>query len=197
MSLKNSDILIFAESDPAENPWVKGKPEPELLSIEPYNKNWPDLFKKHQTQIKKALGDNAIAIEHIGSTAVEGLAAKPIIDIDLIVLNSANELSYVPALEAIGYELRVREPSWYQHRCLRLLPNKVNLHVFSLNCAEAKRHILFRNWLRSNIADRNLYAQVKLSALSDDLELMMDYNKRKHEVIHAIYQRAFKSAGII
>ncbi|HHR3935051.1 MULTISPECIES: GrpB family protein [Gammaproteobacteria] len=81
------------------------------------------------------------AYDHVGSTAVEGLAAKPIIDIDLIVENPEDEASYLLALEALGYELTIREPSWYQHRMLKLHHPMVNLHVFGKDCPEYYRHL--------------------------------------------------------
>ncbi|NHW59438.1 GrpB family protein, partial [Escherichia coli] len=91
--------------------------------------------------ITQKLKDKCLAIEHIGSTAVPGLDAKPIIDIDLIVADPADEPRYIPWLNQLGYELTVREPSWYQHRMLKLETPKVNLHIFAPNCPEHLRHI--------------------------------------------------------
>ena len=71
-------------------------------------------------------------IEHVGSTSVPGLPAKPIIDILLVVADSAKETEYVTALEGAGYKLRVREPGWYEHRMFKRPENDVNLHVFSV-----------------------------------------------------------------
>ena len=65
------------------------------------------------------LGSKALQIEHVGSTSVPGLCAKPIIDILLVVKNSADEPSYVPALEAAGYRLQIREPEWFEHRMFK------------------------------------------------------------------------------
>ncbi len=87
--------------------------------------------------LPRALGENAVAIEHIGSTSVPGLAAKPIVDMLLIVENSADESSYLPALEAAGYVLRVREPDWHQHRMLRTPELDVHLHVYSRGCRKS------------------------------------------------------------
>lgn len=197
MQLTAQQIMHFAEPDPNENPWVAGAPEPEHIAVVAYDKNWPALFKQYADNIHHVLGDLLLSIEHVGSTAVPGLAAKPIIDIDLTVPNSADEASYIPALESLGYVFRVREPSWYEHRCLRLLPAKVNLHVFSPNCPEAARHILFRDYLIQHADDLALYAQTKLAAASSQKQLMMDYNQRKHDVVQSIYQRAFKAAGLL
>ena len=88
-------------------------------------------------------------LEHAGSTSVPGLAAKPRIDIMLAVPDSADEPSYVPALEAAGYVLRIREPDWYEHRVFKGPDTDVNLHVFSAGCPEIARMLLFRDWLRT------------------------------------------------
>jgi len=93
-------------------------------------------------------------VEHIGSTAVPGLVAKPIIAILLVVANSADEPSYVPALEAAGYVLRIREPDWHQHRLFKGPDTNINLHVFTQGSEEARKHLTLRDWLRTNEADR-------------------------------------------
>ena len=91
----------------------------------------------------------------------------------------------MPALEALGYELRVREPSWHQHRCLQLASPRVNLHVFGPDCPEAIRHRMFRDWLRGSAEDRQRYAQAKQGAASDTQD-MTQYNqrKRRHSARH-------------
>ncbi len=101
------DICTFEEGDPTENPWVQGKPAQIHIEIVPHNPNWLIQFNEQKLLIQNALSDLALSIDHIGSTAVAGLAAKPIIDIDLIIGNSEDESSYVPQLEALGYELIV------------------------------------------------------------------------------------------
>ena len=119
-----------------------------------------------------------------------GLDAKPIIDIDLVVADSADEASYVPALEAAGFVLRVREPWWYEHRCFVFEDPRCNLHVFSSDCAESARHRLFRDWLRTNPADRERYRDAKLAAAAEANargEHVMEYNARKQDVIREIY----------
>ena len=100
-------------------------------------------------------------IEHGGSTSVPGLAAKPIIDLLLVVADSAEEDAYAPALEAAGYVLRIREPGWYEHRLFKGPDTDINLHVFSSGCPEIDRMLLFRDWLRSNAADRDLRKYVQ------------------------------------
>src|SRR5690242_6759957 len=95
-----------------------------------YDPEWPRLFEREETRIRDALGDAALQVEHTGSTSIPGLAAKPIIDVLLVVADSADEAAYVPALERAGYVLRVREPDWSEHRLLKDTNPSVNLHVF-------------------------------------------------------------------
>ena len=97
--------------------------------------NWPQQFALEASKIRAALGEGALLLEHVGSTSVPGLAAKPILDILLIVANSADEASYVPALEHAGYVLRIREPEWFEHRVLKGADPAVNMHVFSPGCS--------------------------------------------------------------
>ena len=109
------------------------------IDLADYDPAWPDLFTRESDRIRSTLGNVARALEHVGSTSVPGLAAKPIIDIVLVVSDSANEAAYVPALEAIGYVLRIREPDWYEHRMLARNEPSVQIHVFSEGCPEIER----------------------------------------------------------
>src|SRR5262249_27232018 len=128
--------------------------------------------------------------EHTGSTSVPGLAAKPIIDITLVVADSADEPAYVPALEAAGYVLRIREPDWHEHRGLKGPDTIVNLHVFSRGCAEIERMLIFRDRLRSDDAERELYEAVKRELAEKDWEYVQHYADAKSEVVEAIIARA-------
>lgn len=150
-------------------------------------------------EITEALGDAALAVEHVGSTSVPGLLAKPVVDIDLTVADSRNEQTYVPALTRCGFVLVVREPWWYEHRCLRHSDPACNLHVFSPDCAETERHRIFRDWLRSHQEDCSLYAAAKTAAAADTQATgghTMDYNARKEIVVREIYGRAFRALGL-
>ena len=100
--------------DDADGTELIGGPEKREIRIVDYDPRWTAKFRIHADAIAKALGGAAVGIEHIGSTSVTGLAAKPIIDILLIVEHSQNEASYLPRLEAAGYVLRVREPELHE-----------------------------------------------------------------------------------
>lgn len=197
------EIVSFEEPDPPEgaDPWVRGGPSPMPASgVVAYDPAWPDLYESYALRIREAIGLRALVVEHVGSTAVPGLAAKPIIDIDLIVASPAAEETYVPALEGVGFEHRVREPWWYEHRMLRLADPLCHLHVFGPDAPEPWKHRILRDWLRSDAADRELYAQVKRDAAAESGaagEHMMAYNARKQDVIREIYGRAFRAAGLV
>ena len=133
------------------------------ILIVDYDPQWPELFKREADRIRAALGPRALRIEHTGSTSVPGLAAKPIIDVLLVVTNSSDEAAYVPVLESAGYLLRIREPNWFEHRMFKGPDTEINLHVLSTGCPEIDRMLMFRDWLRSNSRDRDLYARTKLA----------------------------------
>lgn len=136
------------------------------------------------------LDDRVVRIEHTGSTSVPGLPAKPIIDIALEVPDSADEPAYVPDLEAAGYPLRIREPDWFEHRLFKGPDTNVNLHVFSAGCEEVDRMILFRDWLRENTADRELYAATKRDLAARDWKYVQQYADAKTAVVQEILARA-------
>jgi len=108
------------------------QPHAAPINLVDYDPAWPALFEREDRRIRAALGEKVLRLEHTGSTSVPGLAAKPCIDMTMIVPNSADEDDYLPALEAAGYILRIREPDWHEHRCFKGPDTNVNLHVFSL-----------------------------------------------------------------
>jgi GrpB-like predicted nucleotidyltransferase (UPF0157 family) len=155
-----------------------------------YDPEWPRLFEREEARIRGALGAAAVAIEHTGSTSVPGLAAKPVIDITLVVEDTTEEDSYVPALEAAGYVLRIREPDWYEHRLFKGPDTNVNLHVFSRGCEEIERMTRFRDWLRANEDDRELYLRTKRELAARDWKFVQNYADAKSAVVQEILGRA-------
>ncbi|MFC2949442.1 GrpB family protein [Virgibacillus sediminis] len=129
-------------------------------------------------------------IEHVGSTSVPGLCAKPIIDILLMVTDAADESTYVGALEKAGYALRIREPDWFEHRMFQESKPDVHLHVFSQGTSEAGRMLCFRDWLRSNQADREKYAHEKRELARRKWRHIQDYADAKSSVVQEIMNRA-------
>jgi Uncharacterized conserved protein len=160
------------------------------IHIVDYTPEWPQIFEYKARQIQAILGDRMLMLEHVGSTSVPGLAAKPIIDMLLVVADSADEPAYVPALEAVGYVLRIREPDWYEHRMFKGSDPAINLHVFSPGCSEIDRMLLFRNWLRSNTSDRQLYKHTKRELARQNWQYTQNYADAKTAVVEEILERA-------
>ena len=158
-----------------------------------YDQSWPMLYEHEALRIRGALGDRAVLLEHAGSTAVPGLAAKPQLDIVLAVPDSSDEDAYVPALEAAGYVLRAREPDWHEHRLLGRSEPKVNLHVFSRRCPEIERMLRFRDHLRRDDADRRLYEETKREFARRTWKYMQHYADAKTKVVEEILARAAPS----
>ena len=167
-----------------------GPPEQVEIRICDYDPAWPERFAREAARIRGALGDRELRVEHIGSTSVPGLAAKPVVDILLVLDDPADEASYLPALEAAGYELRVREPDFSQHRMLRTPQRDVHVHVFPPDSPEIDRYLLFRGRLRADAAERELYAQAKRRLAARDWPTMQHYAEAKTEVVEAIIARA-------
>jgi len=176
---------------PSRDPRVFiGGPEKVSIVIVESDPQWPRRFEIERKKIVAALADRALAVDHIGSTSVPGLAAKPIIDICLTVADSSDEASYLGDLQAAGYELRVREPDFHEHRMLRTRAHDVHLHVFTQGSQEITRYLTFRNWLRQNDADRELYASTKRKLAQQDWPTMQHYADEKTDVVEAIIRRA-------
>ncbi len=154
-------ITRHDDGDPDDISWVGEQPVATRIVIVESDQTWPVQFEVLALRIRSALGAGVLALEHVGSTSVPGLPAKPIIDIDLTVADSADEPSYVPALERVGFALRIREPAWHEHRCMVSSAPAANLHVWSPDSPEAIRHRMFRDWLREHPEDRVLYADAK------------------------------------
>ncbi len=165
-------------------------PTPGQIVIVDYDPQWPALFRREAARIRAVLGQHALRIEHVGSTAVPGLVAKPVIDMLLVVTDSAVEDAYVPALRPAGYLFLIREPDWHEHRMFKRPDPEINLHVFSSGCPEITRMLAFRDRLRSHTADRALYARTKVALGSQKWEHVQTYARAKTAVVEEILARA-------
>ncbi len=166
------------------------KPLTAPILLVDYDPDWPEQFRAEAAKVAASLGGRALRIEHVGSTAVPGLAAKPIIDIALAVAESAREAEYAAALEEAGYRLHIREPEWHEHRMFKGPGNRMNLHVFSAECPEIDRMLTFRDWLREHDADRDLYASAKQTLAQLEWKYTQNYADAKTGVISEILSRA-------
>jgi GrpB-like predicted nucleotidyltransferase (UPF0157 family) len=167
-----------------------GGPEKVEIAVVDCDPRWPQRFELEREKILGALGERALSVDHIGSTSVPGLAAKPIIDICLAVSDSSDEESYLAPLEAAGYELRVREPDFHEHRMVRTHSHDVHVHIFTKGSGEIDRYLVFRDWLRHHEADRELYASTKRELAERDWPTMQHYADAKTDVVEAIIRRS-------
>ncbi|MGW4116046.1 GrpB family protein [Actinosynnema sp. NPDC004786] len=155
-----------------------------------YDPAWPGLYEREAARIRAVLGSVVVGLEHVGSTSVPGLAAKPVVDVVLTVADSGDEASYVPALEAAGYVLRIREPEWFGHRMFKGPDTDVNLHVFTVGEPEVARMVAFRDRLRVSAADRGLYERTKRALAAREWEYLQQYADAKAGVVAEILGRA-------
>ena len=165
------------------------------LQVVDYDPEWPGLFRREADRIRAVLGERVRAARAHRSTSVPGLAAKPIIDILLVVADPADEPAWLPDLEAAGYRLVIREPDWYQHRCLKGPDTNVNLHVYPPGCPEIERYLVFRDRLRGHPEDRARYQRAKRELAERDWTYVQEYADAKTEVVEAIIARARRPAA--
>ena len=184
---------ITRHHDEGEVIYVGAHPTGYVVRIEEPDPTWPQRYAELAAQISEVLGDGLLAIQHIGSTSVPCLPAKPIIDIDIAVADPVDEAAYSPALTSLGLGEPVDEP-------------RVHVHVFGPDCPEMVRHRMFRDWLTEHPDDRERYAAAKRSALArvdapgadhGALGFGMRYNAVKEPVVREIYARMFRAAGLL
>jgi GrpB-like predicted nucleotidyltransferase (UPF0157 family) len=180
----NRPLVLEARS------WLIAVQQDGPVALAEYDAVWPQLYAQQEALIRAALDAGALLVEHVGSTAVPGLAAKPRIDIALAVADSSDEASYVPALEDAGFSFRLREPEWHEHRLLGRPDVDVNLHVFTEGCGEIERMLRFRDRLRAHDEDRLEYERTKRELAQRDWRYTQEYADAKSAVVEAILARA-------
>jgi len=181
---------------------IVGGPERLTVGLHEYDPAWATVFELHRRRIQDALagaraGSDSLAVDpvdiwHIGSTAVPGLAAKPIVDVVVAVDDITAEEDYLDALLAAGYELRVREPG---HRLVRTPERDVHVHLYQRGDRAVAEYLLLRDHLRADAADRALYESTKRALMAESWADMNAYSDAKTEVILAIKERARRAGG--
>jgi GrpB-like predicted nucleotidyltransferase (UPF0157 family) len=166
------------------------------IHLADYDPAWPRLFEREAARIRSVLGDRVRRLEHVGSTSVPGLAAKPIIDIVLAVPDSSDESAYVPDMEDARYILRIREPEWFEHRLFKGPDTNVNIHTFTDGCAEIDRMTGFRDWLRANDDERLLYERTKRDLAAREWRYVQHYADAKTAVVEGIIARAAADGAV-
>jgi GrpB-like predicted nucleotidyltransferase (UPF0157 family) len=199
----NAEITHHHDDPPDVNGFLPGRePRPYDIRIVEYDESWPGEFARVEDIVRGAIGDRVLEIHHVGSTSVPGLPAKPIIDVDLVVADPADEAAYIPALGAAGFLHVVREPWWHEHRLLKLADPETHLHVFGPDCPEVIRHLMFREWLLDHPDELTTYADTERDAAGAVNHRPgggtgMDYNRVKEPVVRAMYDRMFRAHGML
>jgi GrpB-like predicted nucleotidyltransferase (UPF0157 family) len=170
------------------------RPNGRIELVEP-DPAWPRLYEREAARIRSLLGDEVLLLEHVGSTSVAGLPAKPVIDILLIVPDSSDEAAYALRLEAGGYVLRIRQTDWHQHRMFKGPDTNVQVHVFSHGSPEIERMVGFRDRLRTHPEEHELYLATKRDLAARDWEFVQQYADAKSAVVESIIARAEAERG--
>ena len=164
--------------------FMQGSDRPrEPLEIFPYDPSWPATFERWHARLRMCLGDAATRIEHVGSTSVPGLDAKPIVDIQVSVEDILDEARYVPGCEAAGLMFRSREDGHRYFRPPFDAPREVHVHVCAVGSAWERDHLLFRDFLRTHSDACRAYAMTKRDAAALWRDDSMGYTEAKSDVI--------------
>jgi GrpB-like predicted nucleotidyltransferase (UPF0157 family) len=170
---------------------VIGEREPGPVKLVEYDPDWPARFERMRGRLASALGARARTIEHIGSTAIPGMAAKPIVDVLVTVEDVEDEARYLPAIVELGYELRVRETG---HRMFRPPSRDAHVHVWNEGSREHHDYLLLRDWLRRSDKDRDDYGRLKRKLAPEDWPDVNYYARAKGPLISEILNRARRAA---
>lgn len=162
-----------------------GGQRPVVVQLREYDPAWPAVYEEHRARIVGALGGLASQLEHVGSTAVPGLAAKPVVDVQLVVPHVEREADWLPALEGAGYALRVREPG---HRVVRAAPPlpAANVHLYSAGDPEPAQVLRFRDLLRRDPVACRRYEELKRSLAGREWPDMNHYAAAKSSIIREL-----------
>jgi GrpB-like predicted nucleotidyltransferase (UPF0157 family) len=167
-----------------------GSTRADIIELVDYDSNWPRRFEQFRSGIIRALSGAARRIEHIGSTSIPGLAAKPIIDIQVSVADMNVEATYVPCLEALGLQLRSRDALHRYFRPFPDAPREVHVHVCNVGSEWEREHLLFRDYLRGHTEEATRYAQAKWEAVRIWADDGWGYTDAKTETVLIILERA-------
>ena len=163
----------------------------QKVNVIPYDKSWSSDFEKIRDEIENAIGDLIIGIEHVGSTSVEGMSAKPCIDIDVIINDYGIFDAVAAGLKSIGYihegDLGIKDREAFKYSNKPHLKNH-HLYVCPKNSAELRRHLTFREFLKSNPEAQRKYSLIKEQAAKlfpDDIDKYIQY---KSPCIEELYR---------
>jgi GrpB-like predicted nucleotidyltransferase (UPF0157 family) len=187
-------IEVLRSRDPQLK--LTGLPRGDRVEVVPYDPAWAAAFARWRERLAAALGPAAVRIEHMGSTAVEGLAAKPVVDIMVCVPDVEEEAAFLPAIESTGVPLRSRETGHRYFRPAPPDPREVQIHVWQTGSAEERVHLLFRDYLRVHPAAREAYAAAKQEAAERFRDDRIAYNEAKSGLILDALEAAERWAAV-
>lgn len=164
----------------------------EAIEIVEYDPGWPEQYGRWRTRIADSLGDVAERIEHVGSTAVPGIPAKPVVDIQVSVADIRREADYVTQLEAVGLQLRTRDDLHSFFRPFPDRPRDVHVHVCPTGSEWERDHMLFRDYLRAHPAARDAYADAKRRAAELWRDDRLAYTDAKTDTVLRILEDAHR-----
>lgn len=153
------------------------------IELVPYDPAWPQRYELWKRRLLAALGPERARIEHVGSTAVPGLAAKPVIDVQVSEPDVEDEDAYVDAIESIGVQLRIRDA---QHRFFRPFagrPRDVHIHVCAAGGEWERRHLLFVAYLKRHADARRRYLEAKQRAAERWADDRVAYTDAKTQTV--------------
>jgi GrpB-like predicted nucleotidyltransferase (UPF0157 family) len=179
---------VFQARDPLLE--LAGLPRSDPVEVVPYDPAWAETFARWRGRLAAALGPAAVRIEHIGSTGVAGLAAKPVVDIMVSVPDVEDEAAYLPTLAGLGVPLRSRETGHRYFRPAPPDPREVQIHVWQVGSPHERAHLLFRDYLRAHPAARDAYAAMKLEAAGRYRDDRLAYNEAKSGHIRDVLEAA-------
>jgi GrpB-like predicted nucleotidyltransferase (UPF0157 family) len=162
----------------------------ESIEVVPYRPEWLSILRTWRARLNDTLGDKGVRIEHIGSTSVPGLAAKPIVDIQLSVDHLDEEDHYMPGCEAAGLQLRSRDDFHRYFRPPREQARDVHLHVCEAGGRWERDHLIFRDFLRTHSEARIEYSEAKFQAASMWADDRIGYTEAKNDVILGLLEQA-------
>jgi len=175
----------FAESVAAGGRQVGGERQDDPIEIVTYDLDWPSRFEEMRGRLAKALGPTALRIDHVGSTAVPGLSAKAVIDIQVSVPRVEDEAAYKDAIESLGFELRWISKGHRYFRPPADLPRLAQIHVCTIGSHWERVHLLFRDYLRTHPETRRAYQELKRNLATEFPQDRIAYTDAKGPFIEA------------
>ena len=165
-----------------EDPVVLAEPDPA----------WPGRFASIRERLLRAIGAAAVRVDHVGSTAIPGVSAKPVIDVQVSVVDVEDEAAYAPAIVSLGWPLRAREAG-LGHRFFRDpsgTPRRVHIHVCQAGGEWERQHLLFRDYLRAHPERARAYDALKRALVDRYADARLAYTEAKGPFIEETLESA-------